>query len=449
MAKIVVNGVNYSAPTYGGGIAEGVDGETVELGNSTTGGRLQLKASDGTKWEANTPNGNFRVATSSNGTKIGMEIDKSGRASFPNAISSGIGLQAGGSPEYSYILPPTAYSKTSTSTNDAYNGENYYSATYTTTDPLAQKFFSAYAGQEIKEGTPVGMFDGFYAEPEDTWDYADYVVVLSSSQIKFYYSSSADLEDAENTISISYRKAVSGELAQSIFGRYNRPENADASLLIAGNGTSSSRSNALRLNVLSQLFLGAGGSYNSSGADHAEFIKPWIDGNPENEDRVGYMVTYAYTDEGVFIKKANPEDYIAGITSGNPCVVGNADEAYYWMYDRDDFNRLITEEIQKTDEEGNLIYDKAGLPVMVQVPKISEIYKPSLPYTPRSERPEWDYVGMVGVIPVRDDGTCIPGQFCKCGGNGIATLAEQRGFDTFFVIERISENVVSVEMKGI
>ena len=68
-------------------------------------------------------------------------------------------------------------------------------------------------------------------------------------------------------------------------------------------------------------------------------------------------------------------------------------------------------------------------------------------YIERKYRPEWSYVGMVGVIPVRDDGTCEAGCFCKCGQNGIATRAESRGFDTFFVIERISDNVVTVEMR--
>lgn len=32
----------------------------------------------------------------------------------------------------------------------------------------------------------------------------------------------------------------------------------------------------------------------------------------------------------------------------------------------------------------------------------------------------------------------------QCGQEGIATLAEKRDFDTFYVLERISENVVSV-----
>lgn len=57
-----------------------------------------------------------------------------------------------------------------------------------------------------------------------------------------------------------------------------------------------------------------------------------------------------------------------------------------------------------------------------------------------------DMSGQVGTIPVRDDGTCLPDHFCKCGQDGIATLAEERGFDTFYVTERISGNVVSVEL---
>ncbi|MEY8236050.1 peptidase G2 autoproteolytic cleavage domain-containing protein [Lachnospiraceae bacterium 66-29] len=63
------------------------------------------------------------------------------------------------------------------------------------------------------------------------------------------------------------------------------------------------------------------------------------------------------------------------------------------------------------------------------------------------KRREWDYVGMLGVLPVRNDGTCQPGQFCKCGKDGIATLTKVRGFDTYMVLERISENIVSVILK--
>lgn len=224
-----------------------------------------------------------------------------------------------------------------------------------------------------------------------------------------------------------------------------------------GNGSSSgSRSNAFRVTFNGNVY--GLNAFNSSGADYAEFIKPWADGNPDGEDRVGYFVAV----KNGFLQKAGQGDYIAGITSGNPSVVGNADEDYYWRYERDAFNRIIMEDVpemvQQTDEDGNLMFDKkTHEPIMVETGKIiknarmklADGYDPSLQnsYVERKFRKEWDYVGMVGVLPVRDDGTCIPGQFCRCGAGGIATLAERRDFDAYMVIERITENIVSVILK--
>lgn len=124
----------------------------------------------------------------------------------------------------------------------------------------------------------------------------------------------------------------------------------------------------------------------------------------------------------------------------------------------------LFEEIPLLDENGNEQYhdvpvldEKTHEPVMVEtgriIPnarmKLSDGYDPSLQngYIERKDRKEWDYVGMLGVLPVRDDGTCLPGKFCRCGQGGIATLAAERGFDTYMVIERISDNIVSVILK--
>ena len=226
---------------------------------------------------------------------------------------------------------------------------------------------------------------------------------------------------------------------------------------VIGNGTAKDRrSNAFRVTFGGDTY--GLGAFNSSGADYAEFIKPWADGNSDGEDRIGYFVTVK---DGL-LYKANEGDYIAGITSGNPSVVGNADEDYYWRYERDELNRVVMEDVpemvQQTDEDGNLMFDKkTHEPIMAETGKIiknarmklADGYDPSLQnsYVERKFRKEWDYVGMVGVLPVRDDGTCLPGQFCRCGAGGIATLAEERGFDAYMVIERISENIVSVILK--
>ena len=232
-------------------------------------------------------------------------------------------------------------------------------------------------------------------------------------------------------------------------------------VFVIGNGTVSGATSIERSNALRVTFAGdilGTKAFQSSGADYAEFIKPWADGNPESEDRVGYFVTIK---DGL-LYKAQDGEYIAGITSGNPSVLGNADEDYYWRYERDAFNRIVMEDVpelvQETDGDGNLVFDEeTHEPIMAETGniiknarmKLAEGYDPALQesYIPRAERPEWSYVGMLGVLPVRDDGTCVPGRFCRCGAGGIATLAEERGTDTFFVIERKTDSIVSVILK--
>lgn len=52
---------------------------------------------------------------------------------------------------------------------------------------------------------------------------------------------------------------------------------------------------------------------------------------------------------------------------------------------------------------------------------------------------------MMGVLAVRDDGTCQVNGFCQVAKGGIATAAE--GYVpgmTWRVIERVAENVVKV-----
>ena len=96
------------------------------------------------------------------------------------------------------------------------------------------------------------------------------------------------------------------------------------------------------------------------------------------------------------------------------------------------------------DENGEEYIDENDNIVTGKTMKLSESYDPTQTYIARKDRPEWDYVGMTGVIPVRDDGTCIVNGYCKCGKDGLATLATEKSDFTYFIKERISDNVVSV-----
>ncbi len=83
--------------------------------------------------------------------------------------------------------------------------------------------------------------------------------------------------------------------------------------------------------------------------------------------------------------------------------------------------------------------------------KANPEYDSTQPYIERQDRPEWSAVGMLGVLPVRDDGTCSVNGFCTVAEGGIATRADgefsiadgqiRKGYR---VLERVAENAVKI-----
>lgn len=219
---------------------------------------------------------------------------------------------------------------------------------------------------------------------------------------------------------------------QVVLGHYNERTGdggantgTDGTAFKIGNGTSKTElSNALRVQYDGTTY--AKGEYSSTGADYAEY-REWADNNPENEDRRGYFVTYDTA--GKIVKATSKTAYIAGIISGRPCVVGNADECWDGQFLRDEFNEYIYED--STDPE-------TGQPVKTY--KLNPAYDPSQVYIPRKERQEWDPVGMMGHLRVRDDGTCQPGGRCLPDDDGKATAADEG----YYVVKRITPDVVEI-----
>ena len=65
-------------------------------------------------------------------------------------------------------------------------------------------------------------------------------------------------------------------------------------------------------------------------------------------------------------------------------------------------------------------------------------------YIPRSERPEWAPVGVLGKLVVYDDGTLKQGDICRPGEGGIAVKSITNGYP---VLKRIAEDKVLVWFK--
>lgn len=256
------------------------------------------------------------------------------------------------------------------------------------------------------------------------------------------------------------------------FGKYSKnmtgggsEGNQTGDVFVIGNGTSG-RSNAFRVTYAGTVY--GKGSFQTSGADYAEYFE-WLDANAQGEDRVGYFVTL----DGDKLKKAAPGDWVLGVVSANPCIIGNADEDWLGRQLHDDFGRFIKEYLETSEEpvtppeglegqelrawlrenrvkrrDGGYIKEVAKV-VDYETPswryKENPDYDPDQAYIERKDRKEWDAVGMLGVLAVRDDGTCQVNGFCAVAEGGTATATD--GYvpgQTWRVIGRVSENVVKV-----
>ena len=221
-----------------------------------------------------------------------------------------------------------------------------------------------------------------------------------------------------------------------ILGKYNI---SGKYTLLLGNGTSgSARANSLTVDKTGNLAIA--GTMSSAGADYAEFFE-WKDGNPEAEDRVGYIVAL----DGDKLILANEGDYILGVVSGTATVLGDNPEwnwAKRWV--TDDFGRIqyedkvIHHEAEEINGETIPAWDET-----IKAPVVNPDYNPDQKYTKRADRPEWSAVGMMGKLYVRDDGTCQVNGFAK-PINGVATASTS---GTMRVIERVSDNVIRVVIK--
>ena len=160
-----------------------------------------------------------------------------------------------------------------------------------------------------------------------------------------------------------------------------------------------------------------------SGADYAEYFE-WKDGNSSDEDRRGYSVVL---DGNQIVKATDSDDAskIIGVISGNPAVVGDsAWNKWNQKHLKDDFNTYIWEDYTQTewtDADGNFISHQTDLiPDGVTVPddavvvskeddgttnlqrrKVNPSWDATATYIPRSDRKEWDTVGLMGKLRLK------------------------------------------------
>lgn len=276
-------------------------------------------------------------------------------------------------------------------------------------------------------------------------------------------SGSASHAEGSNTIASGNDSHAEGHTttasnyASHASGKYNTAMttggasgNTTGTAFVIGNGTSTSAlSNAFSVQydgtVKAKSTITA-----STTADYAEFFE-WLDKNPNEEDRVGHFVTL----DGDKIKIATSEDdYILGIVSGEPFVLGNGDcDTWNGMYLHDEFRRTMYEPAPKMieilDSEGNPTgeYEEVEGEYEGTRPILNPDYDPTQKYISRFDRVEWSPVGMLGVLAVLHDGTAEVNGYVTVNDEGIATKCTRDTRNSYRVIKKVSDKVVEVIFK--
>lgn len=233
---------------------------------------------------------------------------------------------------------------------------------------------------------------------------------------------------------------TSGTFAGDVFqiGAYRASSTAFDYINCYGNIDlpSGSRDRNIRMRGDGRISVDPNPGFVDNGADYAEYFE-WDDMNLENEDRVGYVVVL---NEIGKIEKFNElihnPSQIVGVISATPGVVGNAADLR-WMhkYITDDFGRKQLEDysiVQWTENKKLISYQLDMVPQNVIIPEQAEIithdsngnklqryiinpeWDPSQEYLNRESRPEWDMVGMLGIIRIRSDQYIKP-EWVFCG----------------------------------
>lgn len=290
---------------------------------------------------------------------------------------------------------------------------NVASGNYSHAEGIATTAYGNYSHAEGGHTTAYGFFS--HAEGDSTTASGHYSHAEGFATIAYgNYSHAGGYE----TTAGDYQFVTGKNNLQKTGCNGENDQSTDNSLFIVGYGTSTTPANAFRIRADGKCM--GTSSFASSGADYAEYFE-YQDGNPNNEDRRGLFVTL----DGDKIRLANAnDDYILGVISANPSVVGDVQsENWHGMYKKDVFGQTLTETVEipeSTDEKTGEVIPAHTVTRLVVNPD----YNPDKEYISREFRNEWACVGLMGKLIVVDDGTCEVNGYCKVADGGKATKAD-------------------------
>lgn len=270
---------------------------------------------------------------------------------------------------------------------------------------------------------------------------------------------------AKGTASSSSNLAtIANNNFQTVIGKFNRAsrrrnnnKRSDDAFII-GNGHSCARSNAFRVTFDGKVHTDQGGYFASPGTGYSEFFE-WDDRHHPT-DPVGYFVTLE-GDKIKIAKDRSKDDFILGVVTAVPSVVGNAFEnGLSNSYATDQFGRIRTNLVSMNDfiEINSIVRQgmrevecdcsqrigdqslSSQLASMVETTLISSsecnmtdvavlasTCTPSDRNCTQEQSSEWAIVTLLGTVAVRDDGRSRVGDFVLPNNEGIARVVKKHG----------------------
>lgn len=209
-----------------------------------------------------------------------------------------------------------------------------------------------------------------------------------------------------NTTNGAYSSALGGyglllnNTYSSAVGTYNDditppavpPPAGGYRLFMVGNGTATTRANVFSVDQKGNVRATGAIMTVPSGADFAESLES----NSGEHYPYGTSVTLLPNGK---IKKAEQGETPIGVVSNSAgFVCGGGDEYWQGKYERDEHGNIVLEDIPIGEDK----------PTLRKALKLSPNFDPSKAYIPRSQRPEWHTVGMLGFVEVLDGETIHP-----------------------------------------
>ncbi|APC25560.1 pre-neck appendage protein [Only Syngen Nebraska virus 5] len=154
------------------------------------------------------------------------------------------------------------------------------------------------------------------------------------------------------------------------------------------------------------------GTFATSGADYAEMME-WEDKNINFEDRRGYPVVLSNNGKIRIASNSDNRNDIIGVVSCQSSILADVAWAHWeGKYLKDKFGLRLSNTIYYSANISNenefsrvspMYQPPQGYFIKTEVEYIlNPKYNPSIPYIERTDRPEWDPVGFVGKLRVRN-----------------------------------------------